>query len=60
MGIHQDGLYKSRRLIFVAASDFGPRPSIGSLLDLDGRKYKIADCTEEAGMFSMELGAVRS
>ena len=59
-GVHQDGLYNSRRLIFVAASDFGPRPSIGSLLDLDGRKYKIADCTEEAGMFSMELGAVRS
>lgn len=57
---HQDGLYKARRLIFVAASDFGPRPSIGSLLNFDGRQYKITACTEDAGMYSIELGAVRS
>lgn len=60
VGIHQDGLYKARRLIFVSASDFGPRPSIGSLLTFDGRQYKIAACTEEAGMYSIELGAMRS
>lgn len=60
VGTHQDGLYKSRRLIFVAASDFGPRPAIGSLLNLDGRQYKIMACTEEAGMYSIEMEAVRS
>lgn len=60
MGGHQDGLYKARRLIFVSASDFGARPAIGSLLNLDGRQYKITACTEEAGMYSIELEAARS
>lgn len=58
--VHQEGLYKSRRLIFVAVSDFGPRPAVGALLNLDGRPYKIVNCTEEAGMYSIELGTVRS
>ncbi len=57
---HRDGLYKARRFLFVAASDFGPRPPIGSLLDLDGRQFKITACTEEAGMYSIELGAART
>jgi len=59
-GTHQDGLYKSRRLIYVSASDFGSRPAIGSLLDLDGRQYKILDCKDEVGILSIELGAARS
>lgn len=60
MDTHQDGLYKSRRLIFVAASDFGPRPAAGSLLNLDGRQYRITGSTEEAGIFAIELGAART
>lgn len=60
MGGHQDGLYKTRRLIFVAASDFGARPAIGSLLNLDGHQYKVTDCKDEAGMYSIELEAARS
>ena len=58
--VHQDGLYKSRRLVFVAAADFGPRPAIGSMLSLDGRQYKITGCTEEAGVYAIEAGAVRA
>ena len=59
VGTHQDGLYKSRRLIYAAASDFGPRPAIGALLNLDGRQYKVADCKDEGGLLSIELEAVR-
>lgn len=59
-GVHQDGLYRAQRLMFVSASDFGPRPAAGSLLELDGRQYKVTACTEEAGMYSIELGALRS
>ncbi len=58
--VHRDGLYKSRRLIYAAASDFGPRPAVGSLLELDGRQYKVLDCVDEAGVLSIELGAARS
>lgn len=59
-GTHTDGLYKSRRLIFVARSEFGPRPANGSMLSLDGRKYKVVKSTEEAGILAIELGAERS
>lgn len=60
LGSHADGLYQSRRLIYVAREEFGPRPAIGSMVNLDGRPYKVADCTEEAGVLAIELGAVRT
>ena len=60
MGVHVDGLYKSRRLIYVARAEFGPRPAIGAMLALDGRQYKVKDSTEEAGVLAIELEAVRS
>lgn len=60
IGIHADGLYKSRRLVYVARAAFGPRPAIGAMLNLDGRHYKVTDCTEEAGILAIELGATRT
>ena len=60
LGTHVDGLYKSRRLIYVARAEFGPRPAIGAMLSLDGRQYKVTDCTEEAGALAIELGAPRT
>lgn len=60
MGTHQDGLYKARRLIYVARSEFGQRPAIGAMLNLDGKTYKVKDCTEEAGIFAIELEAART
>ena len=60
LGTHADGLYKSRRLIYVARAEFGPRPAIGAMLSLDGRQYKVTDCTEEAGVLAIELGATRT
>ena len=60
MGTHQDGLYKARRLIYVARSEFGQRPAIGATLNLDGKLFKIRACTEEAGIFAIELEAART
>lgn len=59
-GVHQDGLYKSRRLIYVASADFGKRPAVGALLTLDGKQYRVVDCKDEAGLLSIELGVKRS
>lgn len=59
-GTHADGLYKSRRLIYVARSEFGPRPANGVMLSLDGRTYKIVSSTEEDGILAIELGAMRT
>lgn len=56
-GTHQDGLYKSRRLIYVAKAEYGCRPAINTMLKLDGRTFKISDCTEEAGILAITLEA---
>lgn len=60
MGTSQGGTYKARRLIFVTRLEFGPRPAQGVILEMDGREFQVADCTEEAGILAIELGAVRS
>lgn len=60
LGTHADGVYKSRRLIYVAQKDFGPRPAIKAVLTLDGRAFRVADCTAEAGILAIELEAVKS
>lgn len=60
INLHQDGTYRARRLIYVACADFGPRPAIGRQLKLDADTYRVEDCTEEAGIFAIELKAVRT
>ena len=55
---HADGVYKRRLLLYVAAEDYGPRPKLGKLLLLDGKKrYIITDVTDEDGIYSFELEA---
>ncbi|MEG1592804.1 MAG: hypothetical protein RR350_00255 [Oscillibacter sp.] len=60
LGTTQGGTYKTRRLIYVAKAEFGPRPAASAALSLDGRDFRVADCTEEAGILAIELEAVRS
>ena len=60
MGTHIDGLYKRRGLIYVAQKDFGKRPAIKSMLTLDGLAFRVADCTEEAGILAIELEAAKT
>jgi hypothetical protein len=60
MGTHIDGIYKTRRLIYVAKSEFGLRPAQGRTIALDGRAFQVADCLEEYGILSIELEAMRS
>lgn len=55
-----EGIYKARRLIYVAKAEFGPRPAQGVSLTLDRRAYRVKTCTEEAGVLAIELEAVKS
>lgn len=57
---NMDGIYKNQKLIFVAASDFGPLPKQGSLLTLDKRTYRVADAIDEDGIYSITLEANRA
>lgn len=57
---NMDGIYKNQKLIFVAASDFGPLPKQGSLLTMDKRTYRVADAIDEDGIYSITLEANRA
>ena len=54
-----DGIYSDSILIFVSVAEFPKRPNIGSMLNLDGRDYKVINCTAEGGVYSIELKANR-
>ena len=55
-----DGIYARQILLYVKASAFGPLPSQGRLLKLDGRAYTVVDTTDEGGVYTITLEANRS
>ena len=57
VGTNLNGLYRSRRLIYVAKSEYGKRPAIDTQVNFDGRFYKITDCAEEGGVLAITLEA---
>lgn len=57
---HMDGVYLNQKLIYVAASDFGPLPKQGSILTLDKRTYRVADVVSEDGVYSITIEANRA
>lgn len=54
-----DGLFLKQKLIYVAAEDFGPLPSIGRVIKLDKSNYRIIDAIAENGMYSLTLEAYK-
>ncbi|MCI7097820.1 MAG: hypothetical protein MR966_02690 [Lachnospiraceae bacterium] len=57
---HMDGIYLNQKLIYVAASDYGPLPKQGSVINFDGKIYKVADAVAEDGIYSITLEANRA
>ena len=57
---NMDGIFVQQRMIYVAASDYGPLPKRNSLITLDGRKYRVADAIDEYGVYSITLEANRA
>ena len=53
-------IYLNQKLIYVAASDFGPLPKQGSILTLDKRTYRVADAVSEDGVYSITIEANRA
>lgn len=60
MSQNVDGVYMNQKLIYVAASDFGPMPKQGSILNLDGKVYRVADAVDEYGVYSITIEANRA
>lgn len=59
-GVHTDGLYRVRRLLYVAKADYGGRPMSGKNLNLDGREYRVVQADDAAGVLSIEIEAIRT
>ena len=57
MNQNADGIYMNQKLIYVAASDFGPMPKQGAILNLDGKIYRVADAVDEYGIYSITIEA---
>lgn len=55
-----DGIYKRQILLYVARKDFGKMPAIGSNLNVDSSKWRVADVSNEGGVYSITLGSVSS
>lgn len=60
INVNTDGVYRTRRMLYVAEAVFGPRPAIGRALNLDGRHYRVRDVSQEMGVFGIELEAVKT
>ena len=59
-GVHTDGLYKTRRLLYLSRADYGGRPAPGKALNLDGRIWYVVQAEDAAGLLSIELEANRT
>lgn len=57
---NMDGIFTNQKLIYLAASDFGPLPKQGSLLTMDKRTYRVVDAINEDGIYSITLEANRA
>lgn len=60
MKSHMDGLHAREILLYVKASEFGPLPAQGRLLNLDGKRYTVLDAVDEGGVYTITLEANKS
>lgn len=56
----QDGVYKSGIIFQVEKSAFGDKPAVGQRIKLDYKNYKVKDCNESEGMYTIILEANRA
>ena len=50
------GIFKNLKLVYTAASDFGPLPAQGSLFTLDKRDYLVVDAVSEGDIYLITIG----
>lgn len=56
----EEGISQKQVLFYVSAAEFGRLPKLGRLLELDGKKYKVADAIREGAIYSITLEANKS
>lgn len=52
--------YVAEKILYVCADEYGPRPKIGNLLLLDGKKqYTVTNVQDEDGIYGITVKAVK-
>lgn len=51
----REGIYKRKILLYVIAMEFGPLPAANSILDFDGRLYRVIKAMNEDGIYAITL-----
>lgn len=54
------GTYKRHLLVYVSEANFGPLPTVGRTITLDGKTYRIHDAVSEDGIHAITLEAITS
>lgn len=55
--LYADGIYAKRKLLYVAAADFGPLPTHRSFFTVDAESYTVIDATAEGDMYAITVEA---
>ena len=55
-----DGYYAVEMVFHVLATDYGDLPVPGQAVSVDGRKLLVVDAADEAGLYTITLGAYGS
>ncbi len=57
---YDTGLYNARIVMFIRTKDYGPLPPLGKPITIDKKRhFNILRCTEQGGVYRMELERVR-
>lgn len=54
---YADGIFKTRKVLFVDAIDLAERPVEGEKCMLDGKRYIVEDCGEDMGVYRITIAA---
>lgn len=52
---YEEGIYNKQILIYVKVEDFGTLPTIGNIIFLDQKQYRITNSINEDGIYSIHL-----
>lgn len=59
-GRYLEGVSTSQILLYILAEDLPTKPSIGSVMTLDGKRYLVQEVSDEAGIWAVTLDVARA
>lgn len=59
-GRYLEGISTSQVLLYLKPEDLPKKPSIGSILRLDGEAYQVQEVSDEAGIWAITLDVARA